>query len=513
MILYVLESIFVDKYINCLARKADMFLIDYKLLYKFQKKSLRHINNNSDSSIKLEKICELLEEYIPQSQFKIVNKKLKFKKVLLTNEYNSALIRYVNDLIDIVINVKTLQDEIDFITYHDLLTGLKNKSSLQKILKTDMKASKLLLLNVDNFSYVNTAYGSDSGDIILIKIANMLQSMCSDEFLYRIGSDEFGIVYKKDIDIVQKIQKIQKYFSKNPIVVDDFTFYVSFTYGGAIGENALFEKATIALKEAKQRGNKIYKVYNKDESVIKNSQITDFIHWNHIIHDALKNSKLVPFFQGIYSEKESKISTYEVLARIKHKDGFYLPHEFLETAKLSGMLVKITKVMISKSFAFMSKESCRFSINITEQDLEQNFLLKYLNKYAQKYNVAKSRVTLEILEDISSYSGKNHVLQLLDLKKAGYKIAIDDFGTQYSNFERLLDLNIDYIKLDAKYIKHIDKDEKSQDIVKSITMFAKKNNIPCIAEYVHNKQVAKKVKSMGIQYSQGYYYSKPNLKI
>ncbi len=120
---------------------------------------------------------------------------------------------------------------------------------------------------------------------------------------------------------------------------------------------------------------------------------------------------------------------------------------------------------------------------------------------------------MEILENISSNSSKNHLSQLIELKQAGYKIAIDDFGTQYSNFERLLDLDIDYLKLDAKYIKNIDTEQKSEDIVKSIAMFAKKNNIPCIAEFVHNKKIAKKVKNLGIEYSQGYYYSKPNIEI
>ncbi|MCF6173727.1 MAG: EAL domain-containing protein, partial [Campylobacteraceae bacterium] len=153
------------------------------------------------------------------------------------------------------------------------------------------------------------------------------------------------------------------------------------------------------------------------------------------------------------------------------------------------------------------------SINITEQDLEQGFLLSFLNKTSKKYDIEPSRICLEILEGISAQGSKNHIRQLSRIKKYGYKIAIDDFGTEYSNFERLIDLDIDYLKLDAKYIKNIDTNKKSQDIAESIIFFAKKNEIPCIAEYVHNEQVAKKVKSMGIEYSQGYFYSKPNQKI
>lgn len=108
----------------------------------------------------------------------------------------------------------------------------------------------------------------------------------------------------------------------------------------------------------------------------------------------------------------------------------------------------------------MSNYNYNFSINITEEDLDHNFLLEYLNEKSKEFSINPNRVTLEILENISSDSGKNHLKQLTYIKKAGYKIAIDDFGTQYSNFERLLDLDIDYLKLDAKYIKNIDTDKK-----------------------------------------------------
>ena len=104
------------------------------------------------------------------------------------------------------------EKELSFLAYHDILTGFKNKNSLQKMLKTDIRQYVLLLLNVDNFSYVNTAFGCDAGDVILIEISKMLKKLCNHEFLYRINADEFGIVYKEDIDIVTLIEKIQNYF-------------------------------------------------------------------------------------------------------------------------------------------------------------------------------------------------------------------------------------------------------------------------------------------------------------
>ena len=90
-----------------------------------------------------------------------------------------------------------------------------------------------------------------------------------------------------------------------------------------------------------------------------------------------------------------------------------------------------------------------------------------------------------------------------------YKSAIDDFGTEYSNFERILELDIDYLKIDARYIKNIDVSEKSYEITRAITFFANNANIPCIAEFVHNESVQTVVNNLGIDYSQGYHFSEP----
>jgi len=481
----------------------------YESLYKFQKKALNHLTSEVGYQDKIDKIYLLLQFYITDILTELKNNKILFNENAAHSDFNISLIKCAQKLIDIILKDNTKEKELSFLAYHDPLTGFKNKNSLQKMLKTDIRQYTLLLLNVDNFSYVNTAYGCDAGDIILIEIAKMLKKLCNHDLLYRINADEFGIVYKEEIDVVALIEKIQNYFFDNAIEVDNLTFHVTFTYGATIGKSTLFKKATVALKEAKARGNNRYKIYFEYEEVIEECQLTQFVELNNLIHDAISNSLIVPFFQGIYDSKTKCINSYEALVRIKHSEGYYSPYVFLETAKLSGLLPKIAKIMIEKTFKIMSKYDYNFSINITEEDLDHNFLLEYLNEKSKEFSINPNRVTLEILENISSDSGKNHLIQLTNIKKVGYKIAIDDFGTEYSNFERLLDLDIDYLKLDARYIKNIDTDKKSQDIVESIVFFAKRNNIPCIAEYVHNEVVAKKVDSLGIEYSQGYFYNEP----
>ncbi len=481
----------------------------YKSLYKIQEKALECLVSKEIYSDKIEKIFELLKSFLKEIDIWILDYKIIYRHEEC-DDFTLSAISFTQKLIDIILSEQEKEEDLHFLAYNDTLTGLKNKNSLQKMLKTDIRKYTLLLLNVDNFSYVNTAYGCDSGDVILMKIAEILKKICNHDLLYRINADEFGIAYKEEIDVLSLIKKIQNYFFNNAIVVDNLTFHVTFTYGATVGKYTIFKKATVALKEAKSRGNNRYKIFYENEDVIEGCQLKEFVRLNNIIYDAIDNSQMIPFFQGIYNNFEKKIDYFEALVRIKNGENYYQPNVFLETAKLSGLLPKITKIMIKKSCEIMSKYYYHFSINITEDDLDHDFLLDFLKINLDRYSIKPDRLTLEILENISAGSSKNHIKQLSALKKCGYKIAIDDFGTEYSNFERLLELDIDFLKLDAKYIKNIDTDKKSQDIVESIVFFAKKNNIPCIAEYVHNESVANKIKSLGIEYSQGYYYSKPS---
>jgi EAL domain-containing protein (putative c-di-GMP-specific phosphodiesterase class I) len=165
--------------------------------------------------------------------------------------------------------------------------------------------------------------------------------------------------------------------------------------------------------------------------------------------------------------------------------------------------------MIDKSFAVMASNNFSFSLNITEDDLDLDYLSDYLQKKSKEYNISPKRVILEILEGMSSTGKRDHIRQLNALKRAGYMLAIDDFGAEYSNFERVLDLDIDFLKIDARYIKDIDINNKSYEITRAIVYFAKNAEIPCIAEFVHNENVQKIIEELGIEYSQGYLFSEP----
>jgi len=424
--------------------------------------------------------------------------------------FHKKLLETASSIATIVLKNEANKIKILKMIYEDALTGLKNKLSLQKELDTD-KFNTLIFLDVNNFAYVNTAYGFTIGDKILLRIATILEELFPDN-AYRINADQFAIKFEDKLDIIEVVIKIKKYFVDTTIDVHDVRLKISFNYGGVYSNKDLLKHAALAIKKSKESGKN--RLYIFDEEIDSSQKRESFISMNNSIYRAFEDNLIVPYFQGIYDNTKNKILKYEALIRIVTKEGkVILPYEFLEVAKLSGLLPKLTRVMIDKTFKIMSENCYDFSINITEDDLSSHYLLDYLTNKASEYSIEPYRVTLEILEGISATGQKNNIKQLKELKRNGYKLAIDDFGAEYSNFERVLELDVDFLKIDARYIKSIDTDKKSYEIVKAIVSFSNNMYITTVAEFVHSKGVQKIVKELGVNLSQGYYFSEPTQTI
>jgi len=431
---------------------------------------------------------------------------MSVSRILDDNKQAQHHLAVFTDLTDI----KAAQKKIETMAFIDATTGLHNKTYLEKLLPTLAPEATVILLNINNFSYINTAYSFEIGDKLLIQIANTLKSEFESHEVCRLNSDEFAFIINKKINITTYIKEIQAYFYQHTFQIDDISLNISFNYGAAYGKETLLQRCALALKQAKELGKNRYHIFDANEYNIDDSHRKAFIAANNMLHTALDKDQVIPFFQGIHDNKTNEITKFEVLARIKQDEKIITPYHFIAQAKLSGLLPDITQIMIDKSFKIMANNDFSFSINITEDDLSRNYLNDFIALKLKEYQITPSRVILEVLEGVSSSGKKNHIKQLNALKKQGLSLAIDDFGAEYSNFERILDLDIDFLKIDAKYIKNIDTNAKSFEIVRAITYFAKNSNIPCIAEFVHNESVQKIVTDLGIDFSQGYYFSEPD---
>ena len=392
----------------------------------------------------------------------------------------------------------------------DKLTGLQNRFALNQILENLEIESTLLLINIDNFDSINTIYGYENGNKVIYSVANILSKKLKNGLkLYYLGGDEFAIL--SDIVSSEECRRYAKNLQLDIfnllIELDINSLRVTVTIAVAKGKKKLLKFAHIALKEGKKEGKNRIKFYSNDLSIEKLQQ--QIQEYTPIIRDAIEKDNIVPFFQPIVDNRTKQIKKYECLARIVTKDSIYSPSQFIYIAQMIGLLPEITKIIIDKSFKIFQHNNYSFSINITEIDLSDNYLYDYFSSKLQEYNIAPDRVLLEVLEGISVSSVRNSLDQLVRLQELGFAIAIDDFGTQNSNFGRVQAMNIDFIKIDGSFIKNMNQDKKSYSIVKSITKFSKSIGAQVIAEFVYNEEVQKMVQELDIEFSQGYYFSEP----
>jgi len=394
------------------------------------------------------------------------------------------------------------------------LTGLQNRFALNLLLENLEEDKILIVINIDNFDSINTIYGYENGNRVIQFVATLLsKELWKDAQLFYLGGDEFAIVSDviSDEKLHRYLSDLQEKMASSIMEIDGNIIKGTVTIAVATGRGEIFKHAHIALKEAKSEGKNRIKFYNDSLNIEKLQQkIQEF---SPIIRGAIEENDVVPYFQPIVDNRTRTIHKFECLARIEHKGEVYSPFHFIDIAQMIGLLPNITRIMIDKSFQMFQNNDYTFSINITEIDLNDNYLQDYLREKLEEYHIASSRVILEVLEGISTTGVANSLEQLKNLQQMGFSIAIDDFGAQNSNFERVNSMNVDFIKIDGSFVKNIDHDAKSYSIVKTITEFSKSIGAEVIAEFVHNEAVQKKVEELGIEYTQGYYFGAPKKEL
>ncbi|MCW9026698.1 MAG: EAL domain-containing protein, partial [Thiovulaceae bacterium] len=268
----------------------------------------------------------------------------------------------------------------------------------------------------------------------------------------------------------------------------------------------LLANADTALVAAK-RTRKNYLVY--DDSMAMSKEYEKNFLWNKRLKAAIEEDKIVPVFQPIVNCKTQEIVKYESLMRIKNDDGTYIaPIHFLELAKKNKMYHKLTKIMIDKTFETFKDIDKQVSINLSVQDILNKDIYEYIITKLSKCKIS-NKIVFEIIES-EGIENFDEVFRFInDIKSFNAKISIDDFGTGYSNFEYLMKLQVDYIKIDGSMIKNIDVDKNSMMITQTIVEFAKKMGIETIAEFVYSKEVYDKTLELGVDFAQGYYFGEP----
>ncbi|MFW5624334.1 MAG: EAL domain-containing protein [Campylobacter hyointestinalis] len=232
-----------------------------------------------------------------------------------------------------------------------------------------------------------------------------------------------------------------------------------------------------------------------------------------MIQYALNQNKVIVECQGIFDIQNfstPKIASYEVLIRILDGENkIHYPGEFLGVAKHTSLYIALTKEVINKTFDLVETfADKRFSINLSSIDMVNEGVKKL---FIQKLKACSNpnHLTVEILESegIDDYASINPFIE--SIKDHGCKLAIDDFGSGYSNYYRMLELNIDYLKIDGSIIKKLPTDENARSVVRTIVDFANRQGYDVVAEFVATEEILTQVKSYNIKYAQGFLLGKP----
>jgi len=405
--------------------------------------------------------------------------------------------------------------ELESILYIDPLTALKNAIAL----KEDIKKAYLttvVMIRLNDFGRLNELYGATAGNLFLVQFAELLRDYAKDKNfkLYRYAGVEFAFLDDSGLVDTEKLEvEIEDLISlANKSCIDvhliDEIFQVDVTIGLASGTEKVLDNATQALKYARNH-NCSFTFYNinidQDE---ENKKVLDR---KKEMKKTLDNDRFVPVFQPIVNT-DGEVVKYEALMRMlkydDQKEVLLSPDHFLDVALKTNMYHRISEMTMRKSIEYFKDKNIDFSLNFTLWDIENKVFVRTIEDLIKKYDIGK-RVVFEIVEseNIENYEMFKKFIDRF--RKLGVRIAIDDFGSGYSNFTYVIDIKPDYLKIDGSLIKDIDKDKEAYILVKAIVELSKGLGIKTIAEFVRSKEVFEVCKKLGVDEFQGYLFSAP----
>ena len=408
---------------------------------------------------------------------------------------------------------------LEYISIKNDITDVMNQERLLLDIIDFMDEPIIVLIKIERFEDIKKYYGTLIASKVENEFFKRFSSFLPIDFTYRklfsLGNGKFLILKENDLNsdiksenkLKDDILEIQSIISHAVLDINEIDYDIFVSISLAYKDSS-YENAKYGLKE-------LFKT--KQDFIIANDLIKkqkEEASYNlktlKMIKNAIDKSRIFIYFQDIVDNNTKEISKYEVLVRLINEDGKVLtPYHFLNIAKKAKYYSQITQIVLKYAFEALNKTSKDISINLSALDIEKNSTQDYIFELLEEYSSKASRIVFELLEDEEMKDFNLIKKFIIKVKSYGVKIAIDDFGAGYSNFERLLYYKPDILKIDGCLVKNIHKDAYSLNVVETIVAFAKKQNIKTVGEFVENEEIYNVLKRIGVDYSQGYYFSEP----
>lgn len=429
-------------------------------------------------------------------------------------------------------NVSALQyDNVQMINY--LLT-MGNKQLNRQLDEQQNKMKKAMFYNevLDMDNQTKYLLDCETQDIDKIAVFSLKNKRIIRLFLGReTMENELNRIYKEAGKIPEKDGFYLYSYGEYSLLVGaeheiDENFFKTcvkkiYTYLNSVGcQNILFSydcALVLYEKEALQKAEAAlqYGTKKKLPIVIYNEMpghmydVKEEMHMLQIIRDALAYDRIIPYFQGIYDNREKCINMYESLIRIQDEQGtIYYPDQFLPLAKEYELYEALSVVMVEKVLKMFLNKNIRVTINLNVQDIYDRSMLRMIFQYLVEEKHPENFVfELVESEEVQDYK---YIKQFADsIHECGARVAIDDFGSGFSNIMHIIRIDADIIKIDGEIVKEICTDENCREFIEMIHGWCMNQNKEVVAEYVENEDIQKIMEEIGITHSQGYYFSKP----
>lgn len=432
---------------------------------------------------------------------------------------------YATAQVQDITEAHNLSDKLSYQASHDVLTDLVNRREFERRLlraienvKKEQTEHALLYIDLDQFKIVNDTCGHTAGDELLHQIANMMEEKIRQlDTLARLGGDEFGVLMEHcNLKQAKRVASvIRKTVEEFRFIWGDKTFNVGASIGLTIINNPttdlteIMKQADAACYAAKESGRNRIHVYNEEDTSL--AKRYGEMQWVARINSALEDDRFHLYAQPIMDIVDADTAHYELLLRMEDENGEIIPPgAFLPSAERYNLVSKLDRWVLNAAFKWLTempknKKFVSFcSINLSGNNLGDDQFRTYVIDQINESNIDASKICFEVTETAAIANLNNAMDFINSLKEMGCLFALDDFGSGVSSFAYLKNLPVDYLKIDGMFVKDIVDDPIDFAMVKSINEIGHVMGKKTIAEFVENDAILGRLRSIGVDYAQGY---------
>ncbi len=420
-------------------------------------------------------------------------------------------------------------EELRFVAYHDMLTGLPNRKSFYLRLddlvqhhsrRRSDRTWALMFLDLDKFKEVNDTLGHDIGDLLLKSVAERLKGCLREtDHLFRLGGDEFTVILtnlNRDIDVANVTDKILKAI-KHPFVFNGKEVLISSSIGISVFPDdgweleGLVKNADMAMYSAKNNGGNDYRFFTEE----MNNKALHRMKMENNLRKALEHNELLLYYQPLV-DSGNRIVGIEALLRWQHPElGLIMPGEFLRIGEEIGVIVSMGRWVLEtaceqvRRWHGMGGGDPFVSVNVTNRQLREPDFEQMVLDVLEKIDLPARYLNLEVAEGNMIHYTDNCIAKMKRLRDNGVTFSIDDFGTGYSSLFYLKQFPIDGLKIDRSFISDAMQNKSDREIIKTIITMANNLNIDTTAEGVETKDQKDFLIHHGCKKMQGFFFATP----